>query len=178
MEINPHIKEILKEFKIDKDQGILCLLAIYYKLNPEKIIPDEIIKAINLTKIIEREYPNSSVNINIKWNIALFRDQEVAFEWVRDWNNRWNIQPDRKAAFSTVLKRMKDFFAKYPEYRKEDVIKATDYYFSTVNTGYLKNSAAFIFDGAGAMKNSILLGWCEKTKESKSSSTMKGTIIK
>lgn len=178
MEINPDIKEILKEFRIDKNQGILCLLAIYYGLNPEKVISDEVIKAINLTKIIERYYPASSKNISIKWNIALFRGQETAFEWVKEWNDRWNVQLDRKAALSTVLKRMKDFFAKYPEYRKEDVIRATDFYFSTVNIGYLKNSAAFIFDGAGAMKNSILLGWCEKTKESKSSSTMKGTIIK
>ena len=72
---------------------------------------------------------------------------------------------------------MQNWFKLYPQYRKDDVIRATDTYMKATVPGYYKNSAAFIFDGSGAMKKSILLQWCEKVKAGSSVNNMKGTII-
>jgi len=175
MILNKEVAEILKQHNIDVSTGTLVLLGIYFKLDIEKVYSEDTIKAINLTKIVDKDYKTGTLN----WNISLFEGQETAFDWVTEWNNRFGkINPDRKGSSKDVLKRMKDFFAKYPEYRKEDVIKATETYFKSLSGAtYLKNSAAFIFDGAGAMKKSILLGWCERTKDMTVSSNIKGKLL-
>lgn len=172
MQINDEIYEVLKEFKIPKNEGILALLAIYYKLDPENTIPEETIKAINLTKIVEKVHSNGM----IKWNMPLFQGQQTEWEWVSKFNEMWNRNKERKAAHPDVLKRMMEWFKKYPEYRAADVKKATEAYHKVTSPEYLKNSAAFIFDGAGAAKKSILLQWCEKTKDASSINNMKGKI--
>lgn len=157
-ELNPEIKEVLKQSNIDADQGLLCLLGIWYKLDVDKVCSEETVKAINLTKLFEKDYGANTIT----WNMPLFMNQVTEWDWVIEWNARWNIDPSRKGAKADVMKRMKDFFAKYPQYRKQDVLAATTAYFDSQRMpGYLKNSAAFIFDGAGAMKKSILSGWCE-----------------
>ena len=176
MEINPEVSEILKKFNIAKDEGLLCLLGIYFKLDIESIAPERVIKAINVTKIVEKDYSNKSSTII--WNVPLFLGQQTNWDWIKDWNNQWNANMSRKASNPDVLKRMQEFFKKYPLYRVEDVMKATQLYMSTTTPGYFKNSAAFIFDGAGAMKKSILLGWCEKLKQSGGNTTQqKGKIV-
>jgi hypothetical protein len=176
MELNPEVFRILKENKIDKSEGTLCLLAIYYKLDADRVCSEEVIKAINTTKIVDRDYTNNS----IQWNISLFTGQMTEWDWVKLWNNRWNVNMSRKAGNADVTKRMQEWFAKYPQYRKDDVQKATDMYFASQrDPQYLKNSAAFIFDGAGAMKKSILLSWCEKlgSTSNDSGSMQKGKVI-
>ena len=177
-EINPEVVEILKEFRINKDAGILCLLGIHYGLDVDTVVPEEVVKAVNLTKIVEKDYTVARHNL-LKWNVPLFQGQMNEWSWVRDWNDRWKVAPDRKASNPDVLKRMQDFFKKYPHIRKEDVINATDLYFRGVSSPqYLKNSAAFIFDGAGAAKKSILLGFCERvTSGVRESSNQKGKVI-
>lgn len=174
MELNPEVSDILKQFKIDRSQGLLALLGIYYNLDIDTVCSEEVVKAINLTKIVDRDYNNNT----IKWNIPLFTGQNTDWVWVIDWNNRWNMDKSRKASNADVLKRMQDFFKKYPKYRIQDVQRATDMYFQSLQSvKYLKNSAAFIFDGAGAMKKSILLGWCEKVTEGGNTSEQRGKVI-
>jgi hypothetical protein len=173
MEINKDIFEVLKEFKINKDEGLLYLLGVFYKLDVEKVCSEEVIKAMALTKIVDKNYTNGLIT----WNMPLFQGQQTEWDWVKEWNNKWNIQKDRKASNPDCIKRMQEFFKKYPSYRAEDIMRATEMYMKTVSIGYLKNSAAFIFDGAGASKKSILLGWCEKLKEAGSTSNLKGKII-
>lgn len=177
MTINKEVIELLKVYHIDKSQGLLCLLAYYFKLDADSTCSEETVKAISLTKIVTIDYEDRTMPI--KWNIALFEDQQIQWEWVKEWNNRWNVNMDRKAGSSDVLKRMQDFFAKYPNYRVVDINNATDNYFASVrDKQYLKNSAAFIFDGAGAMKKSILLSWCEKLNLSNEADTnMRGRIV-
>lgn len=177
MVLNKEVISILKENKIDKSDGLLCLLGIYYGLEVERTCSEETIKAINLTKIVEKDYNNGG---QIKWNIPLFEGQQTEWDWTKEWNNKWNINRDRKASNPDVLKRMKEFFKQYPQYRVEDVMRATDMYIMSLSSPqYLKNSAAFIFDGAGAMKKSILLGWCEKAVASKTTgnSQLKGKVL-
>lgn len=182
MEINPQVKGILKQCKINVDQGILCLLAIYFKTSPDTIIPEEIIRKINLTKIIDKDYTNNTVI----WNIPLFVGQEAgAFDWVVEWIKPFGKigGPSREGRASDVIKRMKDWFAKNPQYRKEDVFAARDLYFRTDKpTGqYVKTSTKFIIDGDGVKEVSLLTLWCERAaKVSNTNSAnplMKGKLM-
>lgn len=175
MEINSQVEDILKEYRINRSAGLLVLLGIYHNLDVDTVCPEEAIKAINLTKIVEKDY---TTNI-VKWNIPLFEGQEVAFDWVKDWIDGFGkVNPDRKGELSTSIKRMKEFFSKNPEYRKEDVYAARDFYFGTLASNkYCMKSHKFIYDGAGVMKNSTLLEFCQKVKAATSNSNLKGTII-
>lgn len=175
MTINPEVVEVLGEFHIDRDAGLLALLGIYYNLDIDKVVPEEVVKQINLTKIVEKDYTSNS----IQWNMPLFKGQETGFEWVSDWLQPFGrINPDRKGSPRDAVTRMKDFFRKYPEFRKEDVYRARDLYLSTIrDPKYLMKSHKFIFDGAGAMKKSTLLEYCEKVKETSAPTNIKGKLM-
>jgi hypothetical protein len=175
MELNPEIFEILREFKINKDEGVLCLLGFFYGLDVETTCSEEVVKQINLTKIVEKDYKTEKV----VWNIPLFKVQQTQFDWVKDWIEPFGkINPERAGSSRDAVTRMQDFFRKYPEYRKEDVYKARDLYLSTVKSPtYLMKSHKFIFDGAGAMKKSTLLEYCEKVKTSSAPTNLKGTLM-
>lgn len=174
MQLNPEISEVLREFSINKDEGLLILLGIYFGLDVEKLAKEDAIKAINLTKIVEKRHANNTVY----WNMPLFIGQETDWDWVKDeWNVFWNRNMTRKAGNPDCVKRMQEFFKKYPTYRREDVMRATrNYHASQKDAQFLKNSAAFIFDGAGAQKKSILLSWCEKLGGN-TSTQMKGNLV-
>lgn len=179
MELNPEVFEILKANNIGKSAGTLFLLAVYYKLDTEELgLSEEVIKSINLTKIVERDYENKI----IKWNIPLFQGQQTEWDWVKErYNEKWRVNPNRKDSNPDVLKRMQDFFAKYPQYRIEDIMQATNNYFASMrDPQYLKSSAKFIFDGMGTMKKSMLLSWCEKLNIAVGNSqdeNMRGKIV-
>lgn len=177
MEINKEIPIILKEFHIDKDAGLLVLLGIYYKLDVDTVCPEEVIKAINTTKIVEKDY----VAKTIKWNVPLFIGQETAWAWVKDWNDRFGkINPTRKDNLSDVTKRMQEWFTKNPQYRVGDIMVATNKYFGQLKEAqYLKSSAKFIYEGIGASKTSMLLTWCERVTNSGGATPfdMKGNIV-
>lgn len=174
MEINKEIYEILKEFNIDTDDGLLVLLGIYFKLDVDRVCPEEIVKAINTTKIVEKDYAKK----RLQWNVPLFQEQVTEWDWVKKYNDKFGkMNPSRKDALGDVTTRMIEWFKKYPQYRVEDVKRATQSYMSTVkDPQYLKSSAKFIFDGAGAMKKSLLLSWCEKADTGNSFGGQKGRI--
>lgn len=176
MELNSGIVEILKEHRINKDEGLLCLLGIYHELDVDVFLPDNIIRAINITKIVERDYTTGTV----KWNIPLYSGQQTAFDWVEDWMKPFGkINPERKGVKKDCVSRMKRFFGSNPEFRKEDVYKARDLYLHTVkDPQYLKSPHKFIYEGAGDFRSSMLLQWCEKAKEVSptSSNEIKGLI--
>lgn len=177
MEINKEIKNILKEYEIDKDAGLLVLLGIYFGVDIDTVCPEEVVKAINVTKIVERDYRLNK----IVWNIPLFQNQVTAWDWVKGYNDAFGkINPSRKDSLVDVTKRMMDFFSKYPQYREQDVKNAVAAYFRTItDPQYLKSSAKFIFDGRGVEKKSLLLAWCEKVtnKEINTNNGQKGRIV-
>lgn len=182
MEINPQIKGILKQCKIDVNQGTLCLLSIYFNLNAEAIIPEEIIRKINLTKIVEKDYTNNTLT----WNMSLFVGEEAgAFDWVMEWVKPFGEigGPARRGAVKDVIKKMKEWFTKNPQYRKDDVFAARDLYFRTERPvgQYVKTSTKFILDGEGAKEVSLLLMWCDRVKElgntGSNNPLMKGKIL-
>lgn len=174
MQLNPEIIDVLKEFKINKDEGLLCLLGYHFGLDVDKVCSDETIKALNLTKIVERDLQRGG----LKWNMPLFQGQQTEWGWVDKFNNMWNINKARKDSLVDVTKRMQEWFKKYPHYRKEDVQRATEAYFKTVkDPQYLKSSAKFIFEGSGAAKMSHLLKWCDQTVGQKNQSNIKGKLL-
>lgn len=176
MTINSDIKEILKEFKINQNEGTLCLLAYYFNLDPEHTCSEKVVKAINLTKIVEKNYSNGLLT----WNVPLFQEQNIHWSWVEsEYNIIWARRNyDRRDSNPDCVKRMQDFCAKYPQYGRKEIMKATTAYHTSVrDPQYLKSSAKFIFEGIGAMKKSMLLSWCEKTSSSEQSNHMTGKLM-
>jgi len=176
MELNKQVGEILKGHNIDVSVGYLILLGIYFDLDIEKVYSEEAIKAINITKIVEKDYKTNSLT----WNIPLFADAEAgAFDWVRVWMDLFSAKnPERRGSVKDAITRMKKWFAENPEYRREDVFAATQAYMNSLNNAkYCMHSHKFIFDGIGAMKKSTLLQWCEKLKEGNQQNvSLKGRI--
>lgn len=175
--INPEIKQALTKFNIDRDKGLSALLGIYFGININNTTDPLVIRQINISKIVVKDYPNRG---EIKWNIPLFLGVEnEGFEWVIDWTAMFiRINNDRADGATMNTKRMKEWFSKFPQFRKDDVMKATQNYLNTVkNPQYLTRSAKFIFEGNGANKDSQLLTWCEKLKQLGSNTNMKGEVL-
>lgn len=167
----------LKEHNIDVNAGTLMLLGVYFGLEVEKVIPEEVISAINLTKIVIKDY---GLGLNT-WTIDLFEVPEKGsnYQWVESWVKGFGkLNKEREGSWRDAISRMQNFFYKYPEYTKEDVFAARDLYFRVVDKQYLMKSHKFIFDGAGVMQKSTLLEYCEKVKQrQKGGSNIKGKII-
>lgn len=166
MVINEDLIELIQESKVDVEKAKLYFLCIYHEIDTSFVmLTQKDITTINLLKVVERDYKTST----IKWNIPLYSNNEIDnnWGWLKEWMKAFgNINPERKGVYATCVQRMKAFFAKYPQYRKEDVFLARDMYLRTVtNPQFVTTSHKFIFDGAGAMKNSTLLGYCEKIGE-------------
>ncbi len=124
MEINQRIYEILKEFKIDRDKGVIWLLAIYFNLGVKDVINQETIDYLKSTFIVERT-PRGI----IQWNIPLFTSQITDWDWViLGYNKMWDRNRERKAANADCIKRMQDWFKQYPKFRMQDVKQATTAY--------------------------------------------------
>jgi hypothetical protein len=172
MTINTEVKEILREFDISLDDGLMYLLSIYYGYTPS-YIPDSLKSRINRTKIIVRDDKGE-----LKWNVSLFEGQETKFDWVAtEWMPIFaNLNPDRKGVKRTAISRMKKFFAKNPDYRKEDVMEATRMYAKSVDdTNYTVTSHYFIYKGVGAEKVSLLEEWCEKLDVARRSNAIRNS---
>ena len=168
MIINPEIEEILEKYKINKDAGILYLLAIHFNVLAT-IVPEMIKSQVALTKIVEKDYQNEGV---FKWNIPLFEGQEIAWEWVKDWMKPFKqINPERSGIPSECINRMKKMFSLYPEIRKEDVYKARDSYIQTVKSSeYLKTPHKFIYEGTGTSRTSMMMQFYYNNLEKKEKS--------
>lgn len=164
MEINQEIKEVFKAHHIEYSVGILYLMGVHFKLNTD-IIPEVVKKQIAVSKIIERDYENNTV----QWNMPLFNGQEIAWEWCKDWMSGFGKRnPDRRGDKTSVVARMKEFFSKNPEVRKEDIYAARDLYFKSVSDNqYLKSSHKFIYDGMGKTKSSMLQQYVDTVMKNK-----------
>lgn len=169
MNINPRIKEIFQERKIDEDSGILILLGYYFGLDIDKVTDTKLVTSVNHTKIVERDYSTVTIENpigSLKWNIPLFLQMEIEFDWVSEWMKPFKQKnPNRGGVLSYCQVRMKKFFSRNPSIRVEDVFKATKAYLDSVNDyAYLKSPHKFIYEGQGTTEYSMLLEWVEKTK--------------
>ena len=174
MELNQQIIKILASHKIDKSAGLLVLLGYFFNLDVDSVCPEISVKAISTTKIVERDFRNHT----IKWNMPLFVGQEVEFEWVGEWLEKFTrLNPARVVAKDDAIVKMKKFFSKYPKYRIDDIMNATDEYIKTIkDPTFLKLPLNFIFEGKGVSETSTLLGFCQKIT-GKTTTSLKGRII-
>lgn len=175
--MNSEIKDILRSCKIDYNEGSLVLLAVYYYMN--KPLPDYIPKELYL-RILSTGIFNIDDKGNVIWNVPLFEEQVTNFEWVKEFREAFKKKnSERAGTLDSCIKRMKEFFAKHPHVRVEDVKFATGMYFRSVkDPQYLLTSHKFIYDGAGISKNSHLEEWIEKYYESRPKDVSDNTITR
>jgi hypothetical protein len=181
MEINPAIPKILTQYNINVDEGILVLLGIYLGLDVDKILPEEAVKAINVTHIVDRDYVLKTVSWNV--NLIAGEGEELKdWNWVIDWIVPFEqVNKDRAGSWRDAIKRMQKFFAMYPQFRKKDVFLARDLYIRRLkDPRFIMHSHKFIFDGVGAMQKSTLLQYCEEVTRGKGGDTeldIRGRVI-
>lgn len=175
--MNSEIRKILKSFKIDYNEGVLVLLAVYYYLN--KPLPDYIPKDLYL-KILTTGIFEIDQKGNVIWNIPLFEEQITNFEWVKNFREAFKKRNSERAGnLESCIKRMKEFFSKNPHVRVDDVKAATQMYFRSVkDPQYLITSHKFIYDGIGNNRNSHLEEWLERYYESLPKDVDKNTITR
>lgn len=152
LEINPEIRTIFYSKGIPIQDGVAYLLCLHYGLSPS-YIPEELSRKILATNIVTKDYSSDT----IKWNISLFEEQEIGFEWISDWMDLFKEKnPERRGTKADVLKRMKKFFVNNPSVRKEEIFSATKSYLNSVSEPiYVKKSHKFIYeiDGSSMLKD-------------------------
>jgi hypothetical protein len=160
MVINKEIFEIFKEFQIDKDEGLLYLLSLYFNVN-SNLFSNEFVEKICTTGIF---YQDSS---GLNWSITLFENQENAWSWIKEEYIPLfkNANKDRGGNHRDCLTRFKKLFSKYPDIRKQEVIEATRLYISEKDPAFIRNSHYFIEKGVGANKSSDLLEYIDRYRE-------------
>jgi len=167
--INTEIIKALRQYRINIDEAKLYLLGIYFDVDTQ-YINEKTRKQVNALNILERDY---STNENkIRWRVPLFNEEKSdAFDWIDQWMDRFKrINPHRRGTRTSVMSRMKKFFSAHPEVRVEDVFKATEEYFKTVqDPQYLKSSHKFIYEGSGFNLHSMLEQYVILVRESNKS---------
>ena len=164
MEINQQIRDLLDSFGINQEDGLSYLLSVYFECRPS-YTPTILIQKINATNIL-----GIGASRELIWNIPLFVasvETDGKWDWVKTWNGLFGaINSKRKGSDKDCITRMKKFFAEKPEVRKEDVIGATQLYFSSLtDRQYLTSSHYFIFKGVGRDKLSALAVWVERYQQ-------------
>lgn len=164
MEINQQIRDLLDSFGINQEDGLSYLLSVYYDCRPS-YTPTILIQKINATNIL-----GIGASRELIWNIPLFVssvETDGKWDWVKAWNKSFgDINPKRKGTDKDCILRMKKFFSENPEVRKEDVVNATQMYFSSLtDRQYLISSHYFIYKGVGRDKLSALAGWVERYQQ-------------
>ena len=141
--INSEIKEILKDNKIDYQNGLTYLMCLYIGLKPD-FIPESLKAKVLSTYIVNTDYKSGI----LKWKVDLFEETIGDFDWIKEFIEMFSkVNPDRKGSKSIILKRMKEFFMRNSSVRKDEVLEATKRYLSTVDhPKYCMISANFIFD--------------------------------
>lgn len=154
LDINPEIRQIFISKNIPVHDGIAYLLCLYYGVTPS-FIPDELERRVLATNIMTKDYSDDT----IKWNLSLFEEQEIGFEWVSEWMDLFKAKnPERRGVKADVLKRMKKFFVNNPSVRKDEVFQATENYLKNVSEPiYCKKSHKFIYeiDGTSMLKDYV-----------------------
>lgn len=127
--INPKIAEIFHKYHIDHSDGMLYLLSVYHELKDNGRVPDEVIKQVNLSKIMERDY---ELKGNVIWHIPLYEKGDITnteWDWIEEWRQLFgNFRSDAIGNKKSCYIKMKKYFAEHPSVRKDDIINATNMY--------------------------------------------------
>jgi hypothetical protein len=149
---NPDVFDKLEEFGIidqtERDAAMLYLLSVFFDLDCS-CIPSDIIRRVNLTKIVERGYTageQAERQPASVWNIPLFTEGSSELEqnwaWIADYRKLFSdVRTSAKADLGGVLKKMKNYFAENPHVRAEDVMEAARNYVEEFKRGNGNNAA-------------------------------------
>ena len=152
--LNSQIRDILVENNINLEDGISYLICINYGLKPS-FVPVDLERKILAVGILNKDLASNT----ICWKVSLFGEQTTNFEWVSEWMDLFKkVNPGRRGIKTDVLRRMKKFFANFPDIRKDEVFSATCRYIQSVNDPqYIKKSHKFIFeqDGSSMLKDYV-----------------------
>ena len=152
--LNSQIRDILVENNINLEDGISYLICINYGLKPS-FVPVDLERKILAVGILNKDLSSNT----ICWKVPLFGEQTTNFEWISEWMDLFKkVNPGRRGVKTDVLRRMKKFFANFPDIRKDEVFYATYKYIQSVNDPqYIKKSHKFIFeqDGSSMLKDYV-----------------------
>lgn len=158
MEINEEIYNRIEEYKLDKKEITAYLILLFFDLDLD-FIPKYIKIKTFMTGIV-------SVNEEkLVWNIPLFENQEIYFEWVeKEYMDLYKrLRPELATNSKEATTRMKALFAKRPDIRKEEVLKATEKYLKTEE--FPRRPHYFIKKGRGENITQDILTWIEKYRD-------------
>lgn len=169
--INSEIVNLLKEKKINIEDGLSILTILYYNLNPS-FIPETLLNKVLSIGIIDKDYTTNT----LIWKKPLFEESVIGFEWVTEWMDLFKkVNPERRGTKADVIKRMKKFFVNNPSIRTDDVFEATKKYLRSLSDAqYCKKSHKFIYEQDGS---SMLLQFIEAEKESKEFGSLNEDMI-
>jgi len=161
LEFNEDVLEILQDFRVEIDEGLLYLLSIYHDLKSD-VFPEGLKNAMSTTGIVQK-----GCGGKYDWKLPLFKGQEVAFDWVEtQYCELFKMQnTDRGGNVKESTSRMKIYFSKNPEVRKEEVLGAVRMYLTGINPSYMSNPHYFIKKGKGADAVHLLEDWIQKYRD-------------
>lgn len=172
MHINDEIVDILREFRIPFEDGIVYLLAKHFRYKPS-YFPPALEATMNRTGIFYMDENNS-----LEWKVPLFDDLvQEPWEWVKSeyWQMFKDANPDKKGNGNQCVRLMKALFAKRPDIRKEEVLGATRMYIANNDPKYIRRSNYFIKKGKGADLSEDILEWIDTFRESNVSANSRTT---
>lgn len=138
LNFNYDVVQLLKDNKINVNDGKLVLIALYFNLKPT-FVPDDLKhKIFNLGLFT---YDKSKKEI--KWKFDLFNTGEI--DWLDEYRNLFIVvNKSRGGGKQTVLNKLKKFMINYPTVTKEQIINATKLYLREQNPTYVMDSGYFI----------------------------------
>lgn len=160
MKINSEITDILKEYKINEDDGLSALLAYQFNLNVS-YIPEILHKKLLLTNIIEIR------DGKFIFNTPLFENTVSKLDWVKQYRELFRkVNKTRGGTLKACEDRFRKFFFENPGVTVEEVRLATKMYINSVNDPeYITSAHYFISKGKGVDKVNSLEAWIELVRE-------------
>jgi hypothetical protein len=166
MIINQQIITILDANKINRDDALTYLIALYNKLNPS-YIPEPLKRQIYANGILNRGETEGS----IVWLVPLFEEkksEEKNWDWVLD---KYRvlftmIRGDAGGDKKSCIDKMKLYLRNNPEVTQDEVLAAASQYTEQFKSGrqniqYLQRADYFILkiqNGAGGRTHESRLG--------------------
>ena len=182
------IEILMTEFSTNQDRAEAMILTIMSEIYAANNGKNESADAIMATPVIESKasiiedlkrvlYERNPENMEFfRPKIPIFKDSSPEIStvitvedpslWVKEFRDMFKeANLDRWGTQSTCIERLKTFLKQYPSVTKEEILQATRAYINNTNRNYIMKSHKFIFDGAGASRNSTLEEWIEKIRE-------------
>ena len=167
LNFNSDVVQLLKDNKINVNDGKLVLIALYFNLKPT-FVPDDLKhKIFNLGLFT---YDKSKKEI--KWKFDLFNTGEI--DWLDEYRNLFIVvNKSRGGGKQTVLNKLKKFMINYPTVTKEQIINATKLYLREQNPTYVMDSGYFIEKNG----NSKILEYLNRLDKEEEVSTFEENFI-